>query len=72
MQISTQSIPAQVPAEVESTTIETTLYELIEAIGAEVEPGEDDLLIIATMVHLLNSGQVKFTGDWKNARIVCK
>jgi hypothetical protein len=71
MQISTQSIPAQVLAYTEPTTVETTLYELVEAIGAEVEPGEDDL-IIATVVHLLNSGRVKFTGDWKNAKVVCR
>jgi hypothetical protein len=71
MQISTQSIPAQVLAYTEPTTVETTLYELVEAIGAEVEPGEDDL-IIATVVHLLNSGRVKFIGDWKNAKVVCR
>jgi hypothetical protein len=70
MQNSTQSVLAQVPAYAESTTIETTLYDLIEAISDEVEPGEDDL-IIATVVHLLNSGRVKFTGDWRNARVVC-
>jgi hypothetical protein len=70
MQISTESIPAQVPAYAEPTTIKTTLYDLIEAIGTEVEPGEDDL-IIATVVHLLNSGRVKFTGDGRNAKVVC-
>ena len=70
MQIATQSIPTQVPEDTEPTTVATTLYELVEAISAEVEPGEDDL-IIATVVHLLNSGRVKFTGDWRNARVVC-
>ena len=70
MQSSTQSILAQVPASAEPTTVETTLYDLIDAISAEVEPGEDDL-IIATVVHLLNSGRVKFTGDWRNAKVVC-
>jgi hypothetical protein len=70
MQIATQSIPTQVPAYTEPTTVKTTLYELVEAISDEVEPGEDDL-IIATVVHLLNSGRVKFTGDWRNARIIC-
>ena len=70
MQIATQSMPAQVPAYAEPTTIETTLYELVEAISTEVEPGEDDL-IIATVVHLLNSGRVKFTGDWRHAKVVC-
>jgi hypothetical protein len=53
-----------------STTIETTLYDLVEAISSEVEPGEEDL-ITATLVHLLNSGRVKFCGDPRNLEVVC-
>ena len=43
-------------------TIETTLYDLIEAISAEVNPNEEDL-VVATIVHLLASGKVKFLGN---------
>lgn len=70
MESSVQHFPTQAPADAEPTTIETTLYELIAAISAEAGPEEDDL-ILATVVHLVNSGQVRFTGDWKNAKVVC-
>jgi len=41
------------------TTIKTTLYELIEAIDEEVEPGEE-WLVAKTVLHLLNTGQAIF------------
>jgi hypothetical protein len=44
-----------------STSIRTTLYDLIEVINAEVGP-EDERLVIATVVHLLNTGRIKFLG----------
>ena len=43
-------------------TIQTTLYDLIEAISAEVKPDEEDL-VVATIVHLLASGKIKFLGN---------
>ena len=52
-----------------SSTIETTLYDLIAAISAEVGPHDDDL-VTATMVHLVNSGRVKLTDDSRNLEIV--
>jgi hypothetical protein len=52
-----------------SSTIETTLYDLIAAISAEVGPHDDDL-VTATVVHLVNSGRVKFTDDPRNLEIV--
>ena len=48
--------------ETSSTTVQTTLYDLIAAISSEVGP-EDDDLVTATVAHLLNSGRVKFTDD---------
>jgi hypothetical protein len=45
-----------------STTIRTTLYDLIEAISAEVEP-EEEHLVVATVVHLFQSGQITFLRD---------
>ncbi len=47
------------PAHSGSTTVRTTLYELIEAIGKEVEPGEDRL-VTETVLDLVDTGQVKF------------
>jgi len=37
-----------------------SLYELVEAVSDEVEPGEDNL-IPKTIQHLFDSGQAKFT-----------
>jgi hypothetical protein len=51
-------------------TIHTTLYDLIAAINEEVAPQEDHL-VTATVVHLMNSGRVKFTDDTRQLRAVC-
>ena len=50
--------PAE-PDNSESTTIETTLYELIEAINDQVQPGEDRL-VVETVLDLIESGQITF------------
>jgi hypothetical protein len=42
--------------------IRTTLYDLIDAIGREV-PAEEDNLVVATVMHLLQSGRVRFLGN---------
>ncbi len=39
--------------------IRTTLYDLIEAINAEVELGEEDL-VVSTVMHLLGTSRVTF------------
>ena len=51
-----RSIEPRYPA---ITTIETTLYELIEAVSDEVKSGEDEL-VAESVLHLLDTGQVKF------------
>ena len=43
------------------TMIRTTLYDLIEALHAEVQPGEE-ALIVPTVMHLLRSGRIAFLG----------
>ena len=52
------------------TTIHTTLYNLIAALSAEVGPDEEDVLT-ATVVHLLNTHRVTCTGDLQGYRLVC-
>ena len=42
----------------QSTTITTSLYELIEAIQKEVGPENDDL-VVATVVYLLRSQRLR-------------
>ena len=49
-----------------ATTIRTTIYELLEAIGEAAEPGEDQL-VIKTMQRLLDKRRIKFSGKTRNA-----
>jgi hypothetical protein len=47
-----------------TTMIRTTLYELLEAIHAEVPPGNGgDKLATAVVSHLLDSGRIRLIGD---------
>jgi hypothetical protein len=41
------------------TTIQTTLYDLISVVRAEIEPASDNL-VIATVLHLLNAYRPRF------------
>jgi hypothetical protein len=63
---SARSLPA--PTSTGARATETTLYELIAAIQEAVGPDADDL-VIATIVHLLNSGQVKFIGQRQDVKV---
>ena len=49
--------------------ITTTLYDLVEAIGAEVGPDEDHLVTAAVM-HLINSSRARFVGSRKTLTVV--
>jgi len=42
-------------------TIRTTLYDLIEALYAEMK-SEEEALIVPTVMHLLRSGRITFLG----------
>ena len=46
--------------------VQTTLLELVKAVN-EVTDSEDE--VIATVVHLVNSGTVRLCGTFKGARI---
>jgi hypothetical protein len=55
--------PAATPAaSSDPTSITTTLYELVAALNAEVDP-EDDALVTATVVHLINANRARFVGS---------
>jgi len=43
-------------------TCKTTLYDLIETIDEEVEPGEE-WLVAKTVMHLIDTGKVTFVND---------
>lgn len=51
----------------ERTTIQTTLYDLIVAIREEIGPDEEHL-VTPVVVHLLNSGRIKFIDDVQHRR----
>lgn len=51
------------------TRITTTLYDLVDALSAEVPP-EDDALVTAAVVHLINSGRACFVGSRKTLAII--
>lgn len=42
------------------TVIETTLYDLIEAVNAVMQPGEEEL-VVPTVMHLLDTSHVTFS-----------
>lgn len=52
------------------TKIPTTLYDLIATLNAELNPDEDSL-VTATVVHLLNTHRVTCTGALQGYRLVC-
>jgi hypothetical protein len=52
------------------STIETTLYDLVVAIREEIAPDEEHL-VTPIVVHLLNSGRVKFIDGPQHHRVIC-
>ena len=49
------------------TRIQTTLLDLVWAVS-EVTP--DDRLVVAAVAHLINTGQARLTGTFKNTRLI--
>ena len=47
--------------------VETTLYELIEAVGDELEPGEEDFLTVVVL-HMLRAGRIEFNAGLRELR----
>ena len=50
--------------------IQTTLYDLIATLNAEISPDEDNV-VTTTVVHLLNTHRVTCTGALQGYRLVC-
>jgi len=62
--------PATTPAtSSETTKITTTLYDLVAALNAEVDT-EDDALVTAAVVHLINANRASFIGSRKRLAII--
>ncbi len=47
--------------------IHTTLLDLVQAVNRVTE---DDRLVVTTIAHLVNSGQVQFTGTFKGRKVI--
>ena len=52
------------------TMIETTLYDLISALSDELDSEEEDL-ILPIVVHLLNSGRIRFIEGLQQYKVTC-
>ena len=54
----------------QAAKIQTTLYDLIASLNAELNPDEDNV-VIETVMHLLNTHRVTCTGALQGYRLVC-
>ena len=54
----------------QAAKIQTALYDLVATLNAEFSPAEDNV-VIATVVHLLNTHRVTGTGALQGYRLVC-
>jgi len=54
----------------QAAKIQTTLYDLIATLNAELNPDEDNV-VIETVMHLLNTHRVTCTGALQGYRLVC-
>ena len=52
------------------TKIQTTLYDLVATLNTELSPDEDSV-VIAAVVHLLNTHRATCTGALQGYRLVC-
>jgi len=52
------------------TKIQTTLYDLVAVLNTELSPDEDSI-VTATIVQLLNTHRVTCTGALQGYRLVC-
>ena len=68
----TRVLPCAVPVRSapSSLPLQTTLYDLIAALSADVGPDEDDVLT-ATVIHLLQTHRVMYTCGTARYRLVC-
>jgi hypothetical protein len=64
MHAAARIVSSKAPLHQPSMTITTTLYDLLKAIHEEVPSGsQGDKLATEVVVHLLDSGRIRFIGD---------
>jgi hypothetical protein len=62
-----QAYPAENGTHPDDGVIKTTLLELINVVYDQLEPGEEHL-VVPTVLHMLDSGQVRIEDDVKTMR----
>lgn len=67
--LATTLAPAPVSSLIPTRSIITTLYDLVEAVSAEVGPNEEHLVAAAVM-HLINANRARFIGSRKTLKVV--
>src|SRR5215471_10906487 len=70
MQTMIRTLPSTAREPLQPMAIHTSLYNLIAALSAEVGSDEEEVLT-AAVVHLLNSHRVTCTGNLRGYRLVC-
>jgi hypothetical protein len=68
VEILLQNVADTVMAQV--AKIQTTLYDLVATLNAELSPDEDNA-VIATIVHLLDTHQVTCIGALRGYQLIC-
>jgi len=64
MQAKALKLPIRASNNLRSTSVKTTLYELIDTINEEVQPAEDRL-VAEVVIDLFETGKIKFKGNSK-------
>ncbi len=62
-------VTSQPQTQPSSSTVQTTLYDLIMALQDEVSPDED-ALVTAAVAHLMESGQLTFDHDPRPIHVI--
>jgi len=71
MDLTRRPVIGTAPTSPSSTTMQTTLYELIAALSADMGADEADGVLTATVVHFLQTHRVTWTGPLAGYRLVC-
>lgn len=66
----TQTTPTARRPLAQRARIKTTLYDMVAAINEEIEADEDEV-VVATLVHMLQRRRVTCTDGVKTYRLVC-
>jgi len=67
MRSAAESIPLEIPVQYEKSEPEPVT--LLELVGAVCDATDDEREVVETVLHMLRSGAVKLTGNFRGAKI---